>query len=392
MLLVALMSLLVVSGAFAVSPERTDSGSDLAYLRATQQVFRDVADQIRPALVRIETVGGSQPARVMPLDPEEETGEGDPEIPDEDPPDPSPFRDTTGSSFVVADGPTTGLVYSRDGYIITSSFNFIRDPLLVTVALADGRRLEATVVARDQVRKIALLKVDAEDLPEPTWRDADEVAVGERVVALGLGFGGDHPSVTTGIISAKARMLGNAVQTDAKLSPANYGGPVCDVFGRVVGLAVPMAQRPGELAGIELYDSGIGFAVTRDRVEEIVDTLKTGQSLYRGWLGVSMNMASRDGVEITQVAHRSPLAAAGVRTGDRIVWAEGKELHHPDKLIQALYMIPAGELVRIIIERNEIPFALEVRLARNTELGDLMDRNPVVDPRAFLERDPFKPR
>ena len=157
----------------------------------------------------------------------------------------------------------------------------------------------------------------------PIWRDPRDIEVGQWAIALGLGFSGSDPSVTVGIVSALNRMNGNAVQTDAKLSPANYGGPLCDVRGQVLGLSVPMAQRPGELAGVELYDSGVGFAVPKDRLDQIVSVLKTGRSLYRGWLGVSVDRSTA-GVVIQNVADPSPMREAGVVPGDKILAANGR--------------------------------------------------------------------
>jgi serine protease Do len=292
----------------------------------------------------------------------------------------NPFRDSPGSGFVVADGPTTGIVYSPDGYIVTGSFNFVREPILITVTLADGRRLAADLVARDQVRKIALLKVSATNLPVPRWCDVVDVRVGQWAVALGLGFGGDEPSVTVGVVSALSRMHDNAVQTDAKLSPANYGGPLCDIHGRIIGICVPMAQRPGELAGIELYDSGIGFVIPFRRLDEIVTVLKTGQSFYRGWLGVQIDPRVRDAVVIHRLADPSPMLSAGVIPGDTIVAANGKQVHHFGELVQALYMIPAGEQVHLEIESQDAAFAVAVRLARNIELGPLPQEEEPFDP------------
>ena len=296
---------LVVSSSIApvaTSGGGSDAANREAYelLRATQDVFRDVAQRVRPFLVKIETVGGSQPpARILPTEEDEDATplERDPNL----------FRDAPGSRFVVSDGPTTGLVYRSDGYILTSSFNFVREPILISVTLGDGRRLAADLIARDQVRKIAILKVDATDLAVPQWVDPGRVKVGQWAIALGLGFGGDRPSVTVGIVSALDRMKHNAIQTDAKLSPANYGGPLCDIHGRIIGLCVPMAQRPGELAGVEMYDSGIGFAVPKNRVDAIAEYLMTGRSFYRGWLGMQSNPQGSGGAKIVKIARPSPL-------------------------------------------------------------------------------------
>ncbi len=341
--------------------------------RATQAAFRQVAAQVRPYLVRIETVGGSQP-RVVRLGPQDSEGS----VPRPRPQ--RPFTDTTGSRFVIADGPTTGIVYTSDGYIVTSSFNFVRQPVLISVSLADGRRLAAELVARDQVRKIALLKIDAVRLATPRWRDLSEVNVGQWAVALGLGFGGQDPSVTVGIISALNRMHGTAVQTDAKLNPANYGGPLCDIHGRVIGICVPMAQRPGELAGVELYDSGVGFAIPAKRLDEIVSVLMTGRSLYRGWLGIQLNPEVADAVVIQRIADPSPMRAAGIKAGDVILGAEGRPVRHFGDLVQAIYMIPAGEQVYLHMRRADREFGAAVTLARNTELGPLPELPEPLNP------------
>lgn len=357
----------------SITPMATSGGgSDAAnreeyeLLRATQDVFRGVAQRVRPFLVKIETVGGAQPpARILPTEEDEDATplERDPNL----------FRDAPGSRFVVSDGPTTGLVYRSDGYILTSSFNFVREPILISVTLGDGRRLAADLIARDQVRKIALLKIDATDLPVPEWVDPEHVSVGQWVIALGLGFGGDRPSVTIGIVSALHRMKHNAIQTDAKLSPANYGGPLCNIHGRIIGLSVPMAQRPGELAGVEMYDSGIGFAVPKNRVDAIAEYLMTGRSFYRGWLGMESGPNGSDGVKIAKIASPSPLEEAGVQVGDVIVKAEGKPIRNLGQLFQAVYMLPAGETVHLGLEREGQAYDVLVTLARNTELGSFPD-------------------
>ena len=339
-------------------------------LQATQRVVRQLAEQMKPFLVRIDTVGGSQPRAFINEEAEDADG-----APEQDRPR-NQFRDDPGSRFVVADGATTGIVYSADGYIITSSFNFVREPLLISVTLPDGRRMVADLIARDQVRKLALLKVDAVFAAVPQWATERQVHVGAWAVAMGLGFGGSDPAVTVGIVSGKNRMMGNAIQTDAKLNPANYGGPLCDLGGRIIGVCTPMAQRPGELAGVELYDSGVGFVLPKWRVDEIVARLKTGESIYRGWLGFANEPRAPEGVVVGLVAEPSPMATAGVKAGDRIVKANGREIHQFGNLIQAIYMIPAGDSVTLTIARDDEEFDITVTLARNTDLGPLPEPPP----------------
>jgi serine protease Do len=297
----------------------------------------------------------------------------------------TPFRDQLGSNFVVADGPTTGLVYTTDGYIITSSFNFVREPALITVALSDGRRLVAELVARDQVRKLAMLKVEATDLVVPQWVSRQDLRVGQWAIALGLGFGGEEASITVGIVSALSRMHDSAIQTDAKLNPSNYGGPLCDLHGRVMGIGVPMAQRPGELAGLELYDAGVGFAVPKDRVDAIAPVLMTGESFYRGWLGIVVDPRSTEAVIIRNVAEPSPLYEAGVVPGDKIIRANGEEVRHFGHLVQAIYMIPAGQPVRLEMERDDGTFELDVLLAKSSDLGPLPSLAEPFDPSAPVQ-------
>src|SRR5262249_5786318 len=148
---------------------------------------------------------------------------------------------------------------------------------------AAPRRYVAKLVARDLIRRIALLKIDATDLPVPEWVSAGDARPGQYAVACGRGFGtwlpgpegsasvpSLFPSISVGIVRAAGRRNGNALQIDAKTSPANYGGPVTDIEGRVMGMIVPLAGAGEEMAGLEWYDSGIGFAVTRDSIDRVI--------------------------------------------------------------------------------------------------------------------------
>lgn len=367
-----------------------ETGPSVETLKASQQRFREVAAKLRPSLVRIDTVGGAQPVtKTQEVEPE--PVEGEPEQKPKPRRTQQPFQDTLGSAFVVADGATTGLVYSADGYIVASSFNFVREPALISVTLADGRMVAADLIARDQVRKIALLKVDASDLTVPEWADAEEVRVGQWAIALGLGLGGLEPALSVGIISAKNRMHGNALQTDAKLSPLNFGGPLCDIRGRVIGVSVPMAQRPGELAGVEMYDSGVGFAVPKHRLDAIVRELKQGKTFYRGWLGISLDPSVRDAVVVRNIADPSPSREAGLQIGDKIVKADGSPVQHFGQLTQAIYMIPAGEIVEVEVERNGQTIPLKIMLAESSKLGPLPDLPEPFDPNAPQESPADEP-
>ncbi len=374
----ATVILAVVAWAGVASHASADRTRDL--LPAYQEMFHEAVDVVLPCVVRIQTIGGAQPRFATdndddaPQPPPEDDG-SPPEKPQER--ENLPFRDDLGANFMVADGPTAGIIYESDGWILTSSFNFVREPAHITVELNDGRRFVAELVARDRVRKLAILKIDATDLPTPEWVPDDQIEVGQTALAVGYGFGGESPSVTAGVVSALNRMMGNATQTDAKLSPANYGGPLIDLKGHILGICVPMAQRPGDLAGIEFYDAGIGFAVPYHRVREIAADLQRGISFHRGWLGVSI---SRGTCTIRAVADPSPVRSLGIRSGDIIAFANGRELRNITNLRQAIYMVPAGETVTIIIRRGRLEFGYEVVLASNEELGKLEVDDPLPDP------------
>src|SRR5262249_60057022 len=148
----------------------------------------------------------------------------------------------------------------------------------------------AKMVATDTTRMIALLKIEATGLPVPVAAPKKEIKIGQTALALGRTLEPDlnkSPSVSEGIISAVERIWGKALQTDAKVSPTNYGGPLVDLEGRVMGILVPASPHAeGETAGIEWYDSGIGFAVPLEDGFAVLPRLKQGQELKKGVLAI----------------------------------------------------------------------------------------------------------
>jgi len=362
------------AAALLASAVRGDETNRQVLAEGRDALFAEVVARAQAFTVQIETVGGAQPLGALPTLRTQHEDEGT-----QPTPDPNRFRDDPGSGFLIADGPTTGIVYDADGHILTSSFNFVREPSIITVRLPDGRQTPATIVARDRVRKLTMLKVDASGLTPPEWAPRDQIRPGQWAIAVGKGLGGEG-AVSVGIVSATGRMLGNAIQTDAKLSPVNYGGPLLDSSGRVLGICVPMAQRPGELAGIEFYDAGVGFAVPGWRVREIAGELLKGHNFNRGWLGMAADPEATDGVRVLQTADPSPLRSAGVERGDYIAAINGREIKHYGHLVQALYMLPAGEKVHVQLLRGADLIDVEITLADNTELGPLPPVEEPFDP------------
>jgi serine protease Do len=265
------------------------------------------------------------------------------------------------------EGPTTGVIVSADGYVVTSTFNFLRKPPVITVVLADGRRHVARLLGRDETRKICLLKVDGvADWPAPTVAPRGELKVGQWTVAVGLGTGAGEPAISVGIVSATSRISGKAVQTDANTSPANYGGPLVDLDGRVIGICVPLT--PGvqsAAAGSEWYDSGIGFAAPLDGLEPILERLKAGETLSHAYLGVQLQAFGEppSGAEVKTVVAESPAAKAGLAVGDRIVSLDGVELLDVAHFQSVLQRRLAGDSVEIQLARGGRRIVLTVELA-----------------------------
>ena len=341
--------------------------------RLQQEVFRAAAERIAPCVVTIETIGGTQPPPAVgpqrppgPPGPDQPPGRPGRHPGDRRPaPEPRP-------GFIIADGPTTGLVWSADGLILTSAFNFVRDPSVITVILPDGRRFVGQLLARDEVRRLAMVKIQASNLPVPTWvQETSTIKVGQWALALGRGFGGKDPSVSAGIVSGLNRKAGLAVQTDAKLSPANFGGPLIDLEGRVIGLCVPMGMSNSAMAGVDWYDLGIGFAVPFAQTGKSAESLAVGHNLRRGLLGVLLDPRSKHGVRIRNLADRSPATRAGLAVGDVIIALDGQPVNGYADLSRLMSAHLAGEKVSVRIKRGKDELDVPLVLGVPEDMGEL---------------------
>jgi S1-C subfamily serine protease len=207
---------------------------------------------------------------------------------------------------------------------------------------------------------VTLLKIDGvQGLPVPTAVPAAEIQVGRTALAIGRTLAGDvsqSPSISAGIISALDRIWGKALQTDAKVSPVNYGGPLVDLNGRVYGILVPASPRSeGETAGIEWYDSGIGFAIPMADIQAALPLLKQGKDLNRGLLGVTMQSQDQYSVEPTvgTVAPGSAAEKVGIKSGDKILEVDGKVVRNHSQLQHQLGKRYEGDVVSVKVQRGE---------------------------------------
>jgi serine protease Do len=257
-------------------------------------------------------------------------------------------------------GPTTGLVVDADGYVISSAFNFANKPTDIFVTVPGQPRLVAKIVASDTTRMLTLLKIDAKNLKVPPAYPKKDIVVGQTTLALGRALDpelGETPSISDGIISALGRIYGKCVQTDAKVSPVNYGGPLVSLDGRVIGVLVPASPRgETDTAGVEWYDSGIGFAVPLEDVYAVLPKLKAGKDLRRGLLGVTPKEAGELynlPATIGTVSVDSAAAKAGLKPGDTIIKFDGKPVPHFSALQHFLGPKYENDVISLVVKRGD---------------------------------------
>ncbi|HEY4233969.1 MAG TPA: S1C family serine protease, partial [Lacipirellulaceae bacterium] len=272
---------------------------------------------------------------------------------------------------LMPDGPTTGVVISSEGWIVSSAFNFIQPPASILVTFANGEQAPATLVAKDHSRMLVLLKLQRlPQLTVPEFAPAADVHPGDWAIAVGRTYRADRTNISVGVVSAVNRMLGKAIQIDAHVSVANYGGPLVDIHGRVVGIIVPMApQATSEVAGAEWYDSGIGFAVPLAPIQPAIDRLKRGEDQYPGILGVSFasGLAQTSPAEIAAVRPNSPAGVAGLRKSDLIVAINDQSVSSQTDLRFALGPRYAGETIQVKAKRGDDELERTVTLAGKLE-------------------------
>jgi S1-C subfamily serine protease/predicted esterase len=316
---------------------------------AAQQLSATALDDVQQAAMKVAV------ARVAPSVVQIETSGGSDII----------TAGASGQQIRRGTGPTTGLVVATDGYIVSSAFNFANKPSAIFVAIpGHNERFVAKLVATDETRMVTLLKVDAADLPVPAATPKKEIRIGQWSLALGRTWTSIDalPSVNVGIVSALGRIYGKAIQTDAKVSPVNYGGPLVDLEGRVLGVLVPASPRgQDETAGYEWYDSGIGFAIPLEDINAVLPRLKDGQNLHRGQLGVSLQSQDIYGAKpiIATVAPDSAAQRAGIKAGDLLTEINGARVARQAQILHLLGDKYEGDTVSVKILRGkeELNFA-----------------------------------
>ncbi|MCH2203703.1 MAG: PDZ domain-containing protein [Fuerstiella sp.] len=261
---------------------------------------------------------------------------------------------------------TTGVVVSAHGEIISSSFGFLSEIAAIFVTTADGKRHSAEIVATDHVRKLTLLRTSTRQLSPPAWA-RKRPSVGAWAVAVGRFYNSSKPSASLGVISAVNRVHGLAIQTDAKVSPINYGGPLLIMDGQVSGILVPLApgnKSTGVAAGVQWYDSGIGFAIPASDVLDSVQRLRSGEDRKHGVLGISLTTANplSAKIEVKSIHPGSPADVGGMEVGDKILSVNGRKLQRAGTFQSILRSRWAGDTAFFIVRRGSEEKHIEVAL------------------------------
>ncbi|XHU95253.1 MAG: trypsin-like peptidase domain-containing protein [cyanobacterium endosymbiont of Rhopalodia gibba] len=273
-------------------------------------------------------------------------------------------------------GTGSGFILSKDGKILTNA-HVVAGTKVVTVTLKDGRTFEGKVLGTDPLTDVAVIKIEANDLPKVQQGNSDNLQVGEWAIAIGNPLGLDN-TVTTGIISATKRLSSQVgvgdkriefIQTDAAINPGNSGGPLLNSDGQVIGMNTAIIQNA----------QGIGFAIPINKAERIANKLIEDGKVEHPFLGIQMvevtpeiknklqesqglNLTTDKGVLIAKVMPDSPAEQAGLKAGDILRGIGKRLLNNPGEVQKAVEKTQVGEILHLQIERDGSPINLSVKV------------------------------
>lgn len=251
-------------------------------------------------------------------------------------------------------GWVTGTIVESTGVILTTYFNVSGKLRSIKVRLADGRELEAKLLGYNGTFDLAALKVEAEGLPVLKKARLEDLKVGQPLVALGRGPDAKALTVNPGIVSAASRLGGRGIQIDSKLNYGNVGGPVVDLEGRLVAVSCKIDVKFATVYG---QNSGVGFAITNDRMAGVLPDLKSGKSeaeARRPFLGIQYDQKStKEGVELESVQAGTAADKAGLKARDVIIEFDGRKVTQFDDLREAILRKSAGDHVKVKVLRGD---------------------------------------
>ncbi len=284
--------------------------------------------------------------------------------------------------MVPTEGQGSGVVLDRNGLIITNN-HVIDGATRVQVNLKDGRTLVGEVVGADEQTDVAVVRVEARDLPAADLGDSEKLKVGQFVLAIGnaLGLPGG-PTVSMGVLSAMGRPLPGAdfifeglLQTDAAVNPGNSGGPLADLDGKVVGINTAMVP----------FAQGVGFAIPINTVKRITSEILEKGSVARPWIGLAgvdvnpqlarrYGLSTESGFLVAETVRGSPAHSSGIRAGDVIVAASGSEVKRTKDLLYGLSRVAVGDTMDLDVDRMGTRLRLQVRPAEAAPTPDRFGR------------------
>jgi serine protease Do len=284
-------------------------------------------------------------------------------------------RDNRFGGLVPVEGQGSGVIIDPRGIIVTNN-HVIDESARVQVNLKDGRTFVGEVIGTDPATDVALVKVEAENLPFATLGDSEKLKVGQIVLAIGnaLGLPG-APTVSMGLIGALGRPLPGTdfvveglIQTDAAINPGNSGGPLADLDGKVIGMNTAMIP----------FAQGMGFAIPSETIKRIMDQITRHGRVVRPWLGISgtdvnkfvarrYNLAVDHGVLLAEVLGEGPARDAGLRVGDIVVKMGESKVDGMKGLVGSLSRLTIGDEVSVEFVRNGTTYETKLRLRETPE-------------------------
>jgi serine protease Do len=254
-------------------------------------------------------------------------------------------------------GEGSGVIVDSKGYILTN-YHVVAEADKLTIRLFDGKELKGTIQGTDPKTDLAVVYVNAKDLPAATLGDSDKLQVGEWAIAIGSPFGLEE-TVTVGVISAKGRTgfgtgtYEDFIQTDASINPGNSGGPLVNIDGEVVGINAMIIQ-PGQ---------GIGFAIPINLAKNIMMDLIKHREVIRPWVGIGLqdltqdlmeqfNLKEKEGALISQVYEGGPAEKAGLKVGDVIVNIDGEKVENSQDVVRQVLKKQVGQKIEFDVLRE----------------------------------------
>ncbi len=303
----------------------------------------------------------------------------------------------------------SGVIVHTDGFILTNQ-HVVENAQKITVTLPDGREFKGEVKGTDPRSDLAIIKINARNLPVAKLGNSDEVRIGQWSIAIGNPFGfaidNPKPTVTVGVISALGRTLPRTgrrdrlytglIQTDAAINPGNSGGPLVNIKGEVIGINVAIFTTSG---GHE----GVGFAIPINTAKAVLENLIEGKKVVYGWLGINIQdldedlkeffgLPDKEGVIVAQVLADTPAEKAGMKEGDVIITYEGEKVKDTNDLLVKVGHTPVGKKVKLGILRDKKVVTLEIVVAeRPSEIETAKATRSGIDKWRGLEVEGITP-